>query len=423
MDSNLTSLLHADAVPMERLRAHYGVLLDLVEKLIGVIPNCDPYLEIWPPAFRTYNVLVPNFLNLPFMMWGVGAPKEVVGLAMYAASRAAGCAYCSAHTTAFALRRGTPPDKIARALDGGSEAVHTPAERAAIAVAEALAKVPCKITEAERREMAKHYSPDRVEWIVLGVAMMGFLNKFMDAVGVELEGAAVNEVRSLIGPSGWKPGKHMSAEAVNRLPSTPGAAALPRADTLGSKLSILPLIPSALAMDRAWTAGVPKRWPAVGAYLLGLVGAEFRVLSRITQSRAIRAIAVMLRDNLDARESVIGLPVKAMVGLLYATMVGDAELTAELRALAAHHKVLLVQMEEVERFAKEGAASTLSAGGRARAALVLARAASPSPAEVSAAVLDECKAASLQPDAIVEIVAWLSLLQMLHRLGAFYPPS
>ena len=46
--------------PGGALHQQYGSVLELVRTLIGVVPNCDPYLEIWPTAFRTYNVLVPN---------------------------------------------------------------------------------------------------------------------------------------------------------------------------------------------------------------------------------------------------------------------------------------------------------------------------------------------------------------------------
>ncbi len=77
----LVSLLKADAVPMEVLHQRYSSLLELVRRLIGVVPNCDPYLEIWPPAFCTYNVMVPNFLNLPFSFLGAG-PGGLVGLGM-----------------------------------------------------------------------------------------------------------------------------------------------------------------------------------------------------------------------------------------------------------------------------------------------------------------------------------------------------
>ena len=99
------------------LHQRYHGLLRLVDTLIGVVPNCDRYLEIWAPAFRSYNIMVPNLLNLPVPVFGVGGPPAgAVGLAMYVSSRTAGCAYCSAHTCSFALRRGATPDKVAAAL-------------------------------------------------------------------------------------------------------------------------------------------------------------------------------------------------------------------------------------------------------------------------------------------------------------------
>src|SRR5687768_4957152 len=126
----LIELLETDAVPFETLHTRYGSLLELVRRLLGVVPNCDPYLEIWPPAFRTYNVMVPNFLNLPFLIWGLGAPRSTVGLAMYVSSRAAGCAYCSAHSCSFALRRGATVDQMRSALE--AERTLTAADRAVV---------------------------------------------------------------------------------------------------------------------------------------------------------------------------------------------------------------------------------------------------------------------------------------------------
>src|SRR5262249_9132919 len=158
--------------------------------------------------------------------------------------------------------------------------------------------------------LQRHYSEDQVEWIVLVISMMGFLNKFMDSLGVDLEGSTANEVRNLISASGWTPGKHLSPDApVADVP-------LPRGDTFGSNLSVIPLIPSALALERRGPSGGPKRWPAVGDYLRQHLGARFQVLSRLSQGRAIRAIAVMLRDNFDPRTTVIGLPAKALAGIV-----------------------------------------------------------------------------------------------------------
>ena len=115
--STLAALLHDDAVEWDVLHDRHGPMLEVVRTLLGVVPNCDRYLEIWEPAFRTYNIMVPNFLNVPVSILGFGGPPAgVVGMGMYVTSRTAECPYCTAHTCSFALRRGASPEKMARAL-------------------------------------------------------------------------------------------------------------------------------------------------------------------------------------------------------------------------------------------------------------------------------------------------------------------
>ena len=139
----------------------------------------------------------------------------------------------------------------------------------------------------------------------------------------------------------------------------------------------------------------------VGDFLRSKTGHDFPVLSRLTHRRAIRAIAATVRDNFDAATSVIGLPLKARIGLVYAEVVGDATLASEVENLSLRDPSYLDDAS-------------------ARAALQLARAASSSPAQIDAGVVEACREARLGAAATIEIVAWLALLQMLHRLSAFY---
>ena len=85
--------LKSSEVDFDTLHDNYHPMLGLVKELIGVVPNCDRLLEIWPTGFRTYNLIVPNFLNLPFSLFGFSPPKKLMGLAMYASSKAAKCYY------------------------------------------------------------------------------------------------------------------------------------------------------------------------------------------------------------------------------------------------------------------------------------------------------------------------------------------
>lgn len=78
--NTIAQLLKSSEIDFDTLHESYDSMLGLVKELIGVVPNCDKLLEIWSTGFRTYNLIVPNFLNLPFSLWGFGAPKQLLGL-------------------------------------------------------------------------------------------------------------------------------------------------------------------------------------------------------------------------------------------------------------------------------------------------------------------------------------------------------
>ena len=377
----LVDLLEEEAVPFETLRGRYGALLELVRTLIGVVPNCDNYLEIWPTAFRTYNVMVPNFLNLPMLAWGMGAPRDMVGLGLYVSSRASGCPYCSAHTCSFALRRGATVEQVQASME--DDARLDPPARAVTRVARALGRERAELSAVDRAELERHFTRDDVEWIVMGIAMMGWLNKTMDALGVPLELSTVEEVNGVISRSGWTPDAVMK-EAY-------GTSSPPGADTLATKLGLLRHAPSALSLDRKWTAGVPDSWPRAAVFLKEKVGHDFPVLSHLRHGRAIRAITTMIRDNFT--ETVVGREQKLFAGLIYAELVGADHLTDALRAAGA----------------RPLPGSPIEA---------LARAIATSPARMDDAVVETCRA--IAPAAIVEVVTFVALMQLLHRLHGYY---
>jgi alkylhydroperoxidase family enzyme len=345
-------------------------------------------------------------------------------LALYTASWTSRCAYCTAHTCSFALRRGVPPETLT-----GSRSA---AENAAVAAAEALARVPCAFTRAHRDELRRHFSARDTERIALGIALMGFLNKFMDAAGVDLEAAAVEEVSAVLLPTGWTPGKHRVDAAV---PADPALQSRPGGrDTLATKLAFLRYVPAALRLEGSWTRGVPTRWPAVGTYLAAQTGHDFPLLAKLLSRRAVKAVATVLRDNLIAADSRLGLRVKILAGLVYASVVGNQTLAGEARKLALRTQPSVAEetLQAIARFAAEppvesdrgieaartSLASLPGLDGEAALALLLAKAVAPSPATVPAPLLAEV-ATALSPEAQIELVVWVSIQQLLHRLGNF----
>ncbi len=181
----------------------------------------------------------------------------------------------------------------------------------------------------------------------------------------------------------------------------------------------MPLLPAALRQDRRWQRGVPTAWPAAGDFLRERTGHDFPVLSRLHHGRAIQSIASMLRENLDPATTIIGLDAKVLAGAVFAEVVADEALAADIRGLADRNGVTEARIGEAVAFAR-GGEDIAHADARLRAVLVLARAGAPSPAEIDADVVAACREGELSAPAIVELVSWLSVLQMLHRLSCFY---
>lgn len=422
MPATLAWELRDATVDMGQLTKDYKPMLRLVRELIGVVPNCDNFLEIWPAGFRTYNLLVPNLFNLPHMLVGQGAPKDLVGLAAYVSSRAAECMYCSAHTCSFAIRRGASPDAVAGHYNEIEEAVAN--------LAFALGRVPNEMSIDLIKALEQFLDPGDLEWIVLSAAMMGFLNKFMDAMGIPLEPEAVSDVSTLIGPTGWSVGKHLwdPDDPTFTAPFTtnghPGGADQIPVDGLGTYMRVIRQAPAALRLEGKWTKGVSGRIGPALVMLEDRIGYAFPILATLQHKRAVKAIATVLRENLDERLTALGLGAKCMVGLVYAKVVDDEMLQSEMIQLGQ----LLAPdidprtMVEVGRFATASPEQAVIPGGitsHEAAALILAKAASPSPSVVNeitiSTVIDH-----LTPPQVVETVVWLSVLQMLHRLYLFY---
>lgn len=85
--------------------------------------------------------------------------------------------------TGFALRRGIP----AAVLQSN---VFNEAQASAVDTALRLGTFPSTMTRDSRDILYEAHSADDVEWIIMAIAMMGFLQKFADTCVCQLEAAS-----------------------------------------------------------------------------------------------------------------------------------------------------------------------------------------------------------------------------------------
>ncbi|MEM7340181.1 MAG: hypothetical protein AAF467_16105 [Actinomycetota bacterium] len=408
--STLAQALEPVAVGFDELEAEYKPMLKLVEQLIGVVPNHERYFAIWHPGFRTMNLLVPNLLNLPAALFGQGAPKDLVGLVMYASSFAAGCMYCTAHSCSFALRRGIDPETLA-----GN---HGAPESAVYQLATVLGHVPSDIIRSDITDLEKHFDADDIEWFVLAAGLMGFLNKFMDSMGMQLEDNTIADVQDLIAPLGWTPGQHKwDEERVESNEEVP-------VDSIRTYARVIRQAPGAVRTEGKWTKGLSGQ---TGRALMALedhAGYAFPILASLRHSKAVKAIAAALRENLTPETSEIGMGAKCLAGLVYARVADNEMLSAEMIMVAQNLAPDLPfdTLVSVGLWAEDPTNERPLPDGLDRlqaATVMLAKSAATSPTsmtEISVQLATE----RLTPPQIIETVTWLAVCQLLNRLYAFY---
>ena len=257
---------------------------------------------------------------------------------MFVVSRAAECPYCTAHTCSYALRRGTAPEALVEGLPGAKGQLGD-AETATIRVARSLGRIPVELLEEERGALISAVGDAQAEMVVFGMCAMGYLNKVMDAIGVELEEEAYLETRNLLDAD-----YATSSKAGPLLDAKSKGAPNPAPDSLITKLRIMCAVPGALMLDAKYIKGVPNTWPQVGTFLKARLAFDFPFLSALNSSsflgkRAICAIATVLIDNYEPTASVVTVPIKILAGRVFAAVVGSQVLAEQFERLALAHSV------------------------------------------------------------------------------------
>ncbi|MFS1524787.1 carboxymuconolactone decarboxylase family protein [Microbulbifer sp. 2304DJ12-6] len=131
--------------------------------------------------------------------------KRLIG---YVASHAAGCQYCQAHTIRAAQRYGEPDEKLEHIWEYPRSPLFTDAERTALDFAIAASSVPNGANEEIAEQLRKYWDDGEIVEILAVVALFGYLNRWNDSMGTELEAPAAESGQRYLAATGWNPGKH-----------------------------------------------------------------------------------------------------------------------------------------------------------------------------------------------------------------------
>lgn len=129
-------------------------------------------------------------------------------LIAYLSSMTAGCRYCEAHAIRAAERYGSEEDKMNHIWEYKTYSAFTDAERAAFDLAIAASTVPNAVNDEVSENMRKYWDEGEIVEILGVVALFGYLNRWNDSMGTQLEEPAVESGEKYLSKAGWEHNKH-----------------------------------------------------------------------------------------------------------------------------------------------------------------------------------------------------------------------
>lgn len=194
--------------PLVYPKSHDGdeELLKLVEffnETLGFCPNSVKTMHYRPRI--AYAFIELNKAVMENSGKVTSALKRLIG---YISSHAAGCRYCQAHTIRAAERYGTENLQMENIWDYKTHASFSEAERAALDFALAASVIPNAVDDLIAENLRKHWDEGEIVEILGVISLFGYLNRWNDSMGTELEKGAIESGEKFLKRSGWEVGKH-----------------------------------------------------------------------------------------------------------------------------------------------------------------------------------------------------------------------
>jgi uncharacterized peroxidase-related enzyme len=187
--------------------APFEDIIGPTKERLGFVPNSQRIMAHKPELVVAYNELGKAVMN----QTDGSIPGALKYMIANAASLAAGCMYCTAHTGGASNRQGAEEAKISAIWEFETSDLFSEAERSALRFAQAAAAVPNMATDADFDDLRKHYTEYQIVEIVSVISMFGFLNRWNDTLATALEEEPIEFAEKNLSAQGWTVGKHVEA--------------------------------------------------------------------------------------------------------------------------------------------------------------------------------------------------------------------
>jgi uncharacterized peroxidase-related enzyme len=178
-------------------------LIQFFNETLGFCPNSVKTMYHRPEI--AYAFIALNKAVMENKGRVTSALKRMIG---YISSNVAGCRYCQAHTIRAAERYGAELEKMENIWEFKTHPAFTEAERITLEFALVSSSIPNNVNDTIAEKLRLHWNDGEIVEILGVISLFGFLNRWNDSMGTEIEEGAIESGNKFLNKAGWTTGKH-----------------------------------------------------------------------------------------------------------------------------------------------------------------------------------------------------------------------
>ena len=172
-------------------------LSDFFNETLGFCPNSVLTMQIRPRIAKAFIEL-----NMAVMENKGRITSSLKRELAYLSSMTAGCRYCEAHAIRAADRYGSTSERLEHIWEYKTHSSFTEGDRAIFDLAIAASQVPNAVDDTIAENMRKHWDEGEIVEVLGVIALFGYLNRWNDSMGTQLEEPAADDGNKYLGKKG-----------------------------------------------------------------------------------------------------------------------------------------------------------------------------------------------------------------------------
>ena len=178
-------------------------LAEFFNETLGFCPNSVLTMQHRPAISKAFINL-----NKAVMANEGRVTSALKRMIAWVSSNATGCRYCQAHAIRAAERYGAEQEQLDNIWEYRTHPAFSDAERAALDFSLAASQVPNTVNADIKARLHEYWNDGEIVEMLGVISLFGYLNRWNDSMGTDIEDCAVESADQYLGKYGWEKGKH-----------------------------------------------------------------------------------------------------------------------------------------------------------------------------------------------------------------------